>query len=115
MGNKLAWFGLWVVVLFIFQACTKEEVEPEEMPPDMEEVELRYPQKSMRGVWMATVWELDWPQGNYDVEAQKKLYTDYLDQFEALNINAIFFQIRGMGDAYYDSPYEPWSQSITGV
>src|SRR5699024_4901793 len=32
-----------------------------------------------------------------------------------LNINAVFFQVKGMGDAYYDSPYEPWSISITGT
>ena len=104
-----------MLIVLLMYGCTKEEIEPEEMPPDMEEVELKFPQKSMRGVWMATVWELDWPKGQYDVEAQKKLYTDYLDRFQELNINAVFFQVRGKGDAYYDSPYEFWSESITGV
>jgi uncharacterized lipoprotein YddW (UPF0748 family) len=73
------------------------------------------PKHELRGVWMATVWGLDWPMGNYGVEAQKKLYTDYLDHFVQLGINAVFFQVRGMGDAFYDSPYESWSSNITGT
>jgi len=49
------------------------------------------------------------------VDAQKKEYTDMLDQFKELKFNAVFFQVRGMGDAFYDSPYEPWSGNITGT
>lgn len=73
------------------------------------------PKKELRGVWMATVWGLDWPLNQYTEAEQKKLYTDYLDLFVANNINAVFFQIRGMADAFYPSAYEPWSQYITGV
>ena len=29
-------------------------------------------------------------------------------------MNAVFFQIRGMADAFYESEYEPWSKYITG-
>lgn len=72
------------------------------------------PKKELRGVWMATVWGLDWPMGNYDSQSQKDLYKSYLDLFAANNINAVFFQIRGMADAFYDSQYEPWSKNITG-
>src|SRR5690606_36657247 len=34
--------------------------------------------------------------------------------FRELNINAIFFQVKGMGDAFYKSPYEAGSVAITG-
>lgn len=64
---------------------------------------------------MATVWGLDWPDGNHDATSQKSLYTEYLDLFKRLGINAVFFQVRGMADAYYESSYEPWSRSITGT
>ena len=69
----------------------------------------------MRAVWVASVFGLDWPQGVYSVENQKQQYIDYLEKFKALNINAIYFQVKGMGDAFYKSSYEPWSASITGT
>lgn len=72
------------------------------------------PQKELRGVWMATVWGLDWPRGNYDADAQKASYVAYMDLFEQNNINAVFVQVRGMADAFYKSDYEPWSKYITG-
>ena len=30
-------------------------------------------------------------------------------------MNAVFFQIRGMADAFYESQYESWSKNITGT
>ena len=72
------------------------------------------PGKELRGVWIATVWGLDWPMEKYDADVQKKLYTDYLDLLVGYNMNAVFFQIRGMADAFYESEYEPWSKYITG-
>ncbi len=106
--------GILIFLISILNSCSKDEIEgPSSDPPD-EEPTLHYPKKEMRSVWMATVWELDWPQGKHDEETQKRLYTDYLDQFKELNINALFFQVKGMGDAFYDSPYEPWSVVLTG-
>jgi uncharacterized lipoprotein YddW (UPF0748 family) len=74
-----------------------------------------FPKKEMRAIWVASVYGLDWPQGVYSVQNQKQQYIDYLEKFKALNINAIYFQVKGMGDAYYSSSYEPWSSSITGT
>src|SRR5690606_24985184 len=51
---------------------------------------------------------------DYNIESQKQQYIAYLNKFRELNINAIFFQVKGMGDAFYKSPYEPWSVAITG-
>ncbi|ETD17593.1 MULTISPECIES: glycoside hydrolase family 10 protein [Prevotellaceae] len=73
------------------------------------------PKKELRGVWMATVWGLDWPRGDYNAESQKAKYIEYMDLFARNNINAVFVQVRGMADAFYDSQYEPWSKYITGV
>ncbi len=67
----------------------------------------------IRGVWVSTVEELDWPMGRYDEQSQKELFREYLDVFERLNINAVFFQVRPLADAFYDSEIEPWSAMIT--
>lgn len=107
--------GLLILFISLLNSCSKEEIDDPTSEPPTEDPSLKYPKKEMRGVWMATIWELDWPQGNHDEQTQKKLYTDYLDKFKELNINAIFFQVKGMGDAFYDSPYEPWSVAITGT
>jgi uncharacterized lipoprotein YddW (UPF0748 family) len=107
---------LLVVVVLALNACNKENPSPTPTPnPPDQTPTLIFPKKEMRGVWIATVYGLDWANGEYNATAQKKIYTDYLDKFKQLNINAVFVQIKGMGDAFYNSPYEPWSASITGT
>src|SRR5690606_33848412 len=98
-------------------ACKKDTPDepPAPNPPPVEELKMILPKKEMRAAWIATVWGLDWPEGKYTAETQKKHYTDYLDKFKELNMNAVFVQVKGMGDAFYNSPYEPWSASITGT
>lgn len=116
---KKTLFAIFSLAFILFlHSCKKESPADPTTPPDPTDPpkeELTYPKKEMRGVWIATVWGLDWPQAKYDVTSQKKFYTDYLDRFKEMNINAVFVQIKGMGDAYYNSPYEPWSVSITGT
>ncbi|MGI8601164.1 MAG: glycoside hydrolase family 10 protein [Chitinophagaceae bacterium] len=114
--NKIFCFSLWIVLILALHACKKEGVNPPPNPnPPVETPTLIFPKKEMRAVWIATVFGLDWPTGEYNATAQKKKYTDYLDKFKQLNINAVFVQVKGMGDAFYNSPYEPWSASITGT
>lgn len=76
---------------------------------------LQYPSKEMRAVWVTTAWGLDWPLGDYNETSQKQKYIQYLEKCQELKINTIFFQVRAMGDAYYESAYEPWATSITGT
>ncbi len=38
-----------------------------------------------------------------------------IDRAAAANMNAVFVQIRGEGDAYYRSTHEPWARRLTGV
>src|SRR5699024_149352 len=81
--------SILLLLISIIHSCSKDDIEdPEPEPP--EEDSLQFPEKEMRGVWMATVWELDWPKGNHDPESQKELYLAYLDQFQSLNINTVF-------------------------
>lgn len=103
------------VLAFVLHACSKDKPDTPTPNPPGEEPALLYPKKEMRAAWMATVFGLDWPEGKYTVDAQKKHYTDYLDKFKELNMNAVFVQVKGMGDAFYSSPYEPWSAAITGA
>ncbi len=73
------------------------------------------PQYEFRGVWIATVMNIDWPPQNATVEAQKADFIRQLDIHKANGMNAVIVQVRPAGDAFYPSPYEPWSQWLTGT
>ena len=71
--------------------------------------------REFRAVWVATVANIDWPSkpGLSTWDQQRELLA-ILDKAAALKLNAIVFHIRPGADAFYASPYEPWSQYITG-
>jgi uncharacterized lipoprotein YddW (UPF0748 family) len=68
-----------------------------------------------RGVWVATVDNIDWPsRGNYNSDSQKVEFINLLNMHQANGINAMIVQIRPATDAFYPSQYEPWSEWLTG-
>ncbi|MDX2285836.1 MAG: family 10 glycosylhydrolase [Bacteroidia bacterium] len=74
------------------------------------------PKREFRGIWIATVNQIDWPSGSrLSTEEQIAQLTALLDSIAAHGFNTVIFQVRPAGDAFYDSPYEPWSQWLTGV
>ncbi|WP_018656261.1 glycoside hydrolase family 10 protein [Actinomadura flavalba] len=72
-------------------------------------------ERELRAMWIATVGNIDWPDKGDDAEQQKAHYRRLLDRARDLNLNSVFVQIRPNSDAFYDSPYEPWSKWITGT
>ena len=69
-----------------------------------------------RGVWIASVDNIDWPlKGMLNVDSQKTEYIRQLDMHKANGMNAVIVQVRPAADAFYPSPYEPWSQWLTGI
>ena len=69
-----------------------------------------------RGVWVATVDNIDWPtKGNFDSESQKAEFIKLLDMHKRNGINAMIVQVRPVTDAFYPSQYEPWSEFLTGT
>lgn len=73
------------------------------------------PMREMRGAWIATVDNIDWPSrpGLPPAQAQQEMIT-LLDRLSAAGINAVFFQVRPAADALYPSELEPWSDYLTG-
>ena len=117
MKRLLFWAIVVLVLPILCNSCKKDPngIDTPDPEPPVTEDELLFPKKEMRAVWVTTAWGLDWPRGDYNEASQKQQYIAYLDRFEELNINSIFFQVKAMGDAYYASSYEPWSVSITGT
>ncbi|MBS1760287.1 MAG: family 10 glycosylhydrolase [Bacteroidetes bacterium] len=69
-----------------------------------------------RGVWISTVSNIDWPaKDEWNSEKQKADFIRLLDLHKSNGLNAVIVQIRPASDAFYPSPYEPWSQWLTGT
>ncbi len=68
-----------------------------------------------RGVWVATVVNIDWPsKPGLSNDLQKKEFIDLLEMHQKNGMNAIIMQVRPAGDALYPSTLEPWSEYLTG-
>ncbi|MER6102443.1 family 10 glycosylhydrolase [Streptomyces sp. NPDC001832] len=72
--------------------------------------------RELRGMWVATVANVDWPSApGLSAAAQEAELIAYLDEAVARRLNAVILQVRPTADALWPSPYEPWSQYLTGV
>ena len=74
------------------------------------------PKREFRGVWVATVVNIDYPpKAANNTSVQKYEYINMLEDFKQMGINAVVFQVRPSADAFYESSYEPWSEYLTGT
>lgn len=70
----------------------------------------------MRGMWLATVSNRDWPTRPGLTAAQQRAeLRAHLDVAVERKLNAVFFQVRPTADALWPSPYEPWSEYLSGT
>ena len=69
----------------------------------------------LRGVWVATVRNIDWPsRTNLTADQQRAELIDILDRAVNAGFNAVVLQVRPAADAVYRSELEPWSVLLTG-
>jgi uncharacterized lipoprotein YddW (UPF0748 family) len=72
--------------------------------------------REFRGIWVATVSNINFPSARGLSAAQLRAELDGLVRVSAdTGMNAIVFQVRPEGDAVYDSDIEPWSRYLTGT
>jgi uncharacterized lipoprotein YddW (UPF0748 family) len=62
-----------------------------------------------RGVWVSR-----YEYADANPAKAKARITEIFEQARRAKLNMVFFQIRGNGDAYYKSKYEPWAEPLTG-
>ena len=69
----------------------------------------------MRGVWVSTVVNLDYPPKPTSSAATLKIEADnIIKDAKDMGMNAIFLQVRPSADAIYPTSYYPWSKYLTG-
>ena len=70
----------------------------------------------MRGLWIATVANIDWPtRRDLTADQQRAELIDIYTRAVAAGINTIVFHVRPAGDAVYASSLEPWGIMLTGT
>ncbi|CAM5634371.1 hypothetical protein SCALM49S_08277 [Streptomyces californicus] len=70
----------------------------------------------LRGMWIATVANIDWPsKPGLTAARQKSELLAYLDRAVELRLNTVVFQVRPTADALWPSPHEPWAECLTGT
>lgn len=73
------------------------------------------PKRELRAVWIATVGNIDWPsRQGLSAQQQQQEFINHLNFLQRSGFNAVIVQIRPAADAFYPSPYEPWSKYLTG-
>lgn len=77
-------------------------------------VGLLDPDSEVRGVWIASVWNIDYPSSAYlsDDELKAEI-DDIIDNCKKLSLNTVFFQVRPACDALYKSDLFPVSQFLS--
>jgi uncharacterized lipoprotein YddW (UPF0748 family) len=96
-----------VAAVAFIAACSRPSTAPSPEPSI---------QREMRGLWVATVRNIDWPSRDTGLTAdqQRAELLDILDRAVRAGFNTIVFQVRPAADALYASPHEPWGMWLTG-
>jgi uncharacterized lipoprotein YddW (UPF0748 family) len=89
------------------------DVDPTLPDADVELVVVGH-ERELRGVWLTTVWNIDYPKTS-GADAQRAELIEVLDTLQQTGFNAVFFQVRPEGDAVYASTLEPWSRYLAGA
>ncbi|MFJ9552483.1 glycoside hydrolase family 10 protein [Nocardiopsis sp. NPDC101807] len=72
-------------------------------------------ERQMRGAWLTTVRNIDWPsEPGLSAQEQKDELDAYLDDAVDMGLNAVFLHARPTADAVYESELEPWARYLTG-
>ncbi len=105
--NRIACRALLVALLSLLVIPAKTFAD--------EAVELPPIPREFRAVWIATVDNIDWPsKPGLSTIQQKEEMIGILERCEAMNLNAVIFQVRPVADALYKSELEPWSAYLSG-
>ncbi len=93
---------------FLFLACTNQKISKKSATQN--------PKYELRGVWIATIENIDWPsKKSLRADQQKTEFTNIIKQHAQTGLNAVFVQVRAASDAFYGRSIEPWSEWLTGT
>jgi uncharacterized lipoprotein YddW (UPF0748 family) len=105
----------YLILLVTLTALTKANAQNATQADSIALRKLKdHPKREFRGVWVATVVNIDWPSPGSTVVQQKQKLLSILDQHQRTGLNAVMFQVRPAADAFYAKGREPWSKWLMG-
>jgi uncharacterized lipoprotein YddW (UPF0748 family) len=73
------------------------------------------PKEQLRAEWLASVTNIDWPsRPGLSADEQKAELLGWYDEAVELGLNSVVVQVRPTADAFWPSPFEPWSRWLSG-
>ncbi|WP_035560541.1 glycoside hydrolase family 10 protein [Hymenobacter sp. IS2118] len=107
-ASRFLFFLLFIASTGLIAPVQAQNADDQDAPPP--------PKRELRGMWIATVENIDWPrQRGQTPEQYRRDYLRLLDAGQRAGLNAVFVQIRPASDAFYKSDIEPWSKWLTGT
>ncbi len=99
--------GVFALLVSSAQSATPARTPPPPPPPELA--------REFRGLWIATLGNIDWPsRPTLTVAQQQAELRGLLDVAVRHNLNVVLLQVRPSCDALYPSTLEPWSEYLTG-
>ena len=84
--------------------------------PAAPEADDANPKRDLRGAWVSTVFNIDWPSARtLSTTQQQAELINILDTLARTGINTVYLQVRPEADALYASSIEPWSYWLTNA
>ena len=109
---------LFAVCLMLLSGCSSPDSSP---VPRLEKEDgapalggIINPDSEIRGVWIASTWNIDYPsRSDLTAEQLQAELDNILETCSGLGLNTIFFQVRPACDALYESGIFPVSQALS--
>ncbi len=103
---------VFIILAAVFFGIHEKKTEDK---PEQEPAMKREADREMRGVWVASVENLDYPAvPTVSAEELRAQADAVLDGADKSGFNAVFLQVRPCSDALYPSEIYPWSRYLTG-
>ncbi len=105
-----------IFILIFMQSLSFTPVSAKPTASSAESAAKSSAQEEMRGMWVASVVNIDYPtKPTTDPSVLKAEALKILDEAKKTGFNAVFLQVRPTADALYKSNYFPWSKFLTGT
>lgn len=107
-------FLVMLTLLMVATGCrSKKIVTPADHVRESKHQEYQQQKREFRAAWIQTAWTSEYQ--NLSTQAVKVLLSERLDLLQRYGFNVVIFQVRPEADAWFYSPYEPWSRFLTGT
>ncbi|MBT2384775.1 glycoside hydrolase family 10 protein [Streptomyces sp. ISL-11] len=117
-GFTVAAAGVMSAMLVTGESSALEAGNPDSAPNGAPggDPERSRRKREFRGMWIATVVNVDWPsRPGLTPDRQRDELITLLETAVDRRLNAVILQLRPTADAFWPSPYEPWSEYLTGT